>query len=256
MSAITGAPSRRGLLTGGVATLVASAAIGCQTKGDVISSSQPMPTIGETGEDAELLALAQQFWRHQAVLEAWNAGQVGEEVGESHSRAWWQCCRAMTPIVPQTQAGKAAKASVALRALEMVQDDQHDVETLVRAVLTENGNRPHTESTPDPDAELIALCDRLVVWETKYDAIYLAMPDDNEADHAAAPMMPEYDEIKRRLYALDAPKTIAGQQAFARAAMASATRYSDGTLMLDDGGNIGSYLAFGLAHSMAGETQA
>jgi hypothetical protein len=43
------------------------------------------------------------------------------------------------------------------------------------------------------DAELIILCDRLVAWEAKYDAIYLGIDDDDAADRAAQPILPEYD---------------------------------------------------------------
>jgi hypothetical protein len=248
--------SRRHLLAGASAALVAGAAIACQAEGDTAKSGPAMPAFNAAGDDAALLTLAAEFWRHQAGLEAWNAGHIPAAEGERHNAAWWDCCRAMTGIAPRTTAGNAAKAAVALRALEMVQDCEHDVEELVRAALAENAGRPQAGTAPDPDAELIALCDRLVAWETKFDAIYLAIPDDGEAERMAAAMAPEYDEIKRRLYALEAPRTLAGQRAFARAALATAQRASDGGVILDDGGGLGSYLAFGLAHAMAGEDRA
>jgi hypothetical protein len=102
------------------------------------------------------------------------------------------------------------------------------------------------------DAELIRLCDRLIVLEKQHDAIYLAFSDDDEADRQAGPLIPELLEIRDRLYAIGAaPISEAGRLAFARAAIASAERTHDGRIMLDDGGSIGSYLAFGLCHSVA-----
>src|ERR1700722_13481517 len=101
------------------------------------------------------------------------------------------------------------------------------------------------------DAVLISLCERLVAWEARYDEIYTTIEDDDEADRAEAAIGDEYEEIRDRLYKLDAPVTPEGQRAYARACLATAGRDSAAKIMLDQGGNLASFLAFGLAHSIA-----
>jgi hypothetical protein len=102
------------------------------------------------------------------------------------------------------------------------------------------------------DAELIRLCDRLVAWEARNDEIYLTVADDDEAERQSGLLTPEYNDIRDRLYAIaKAPVSDAGRRAFARAAIASAHKSHDGSIILDSGGGVASYLAFGLCHSMA-----
>jgi hypothetical protein len=100
------------------------------------------------------------------------------------------------------------------------------------------------------------VCERLVAWEARYDDIYATIEDDDEAALAAVSMHDEFDEIRDCLHRLDAPTTAAGQLAYARACLATASRDLAGRVMLDDGGSLGSYLAFGLAHSVAGRAVA
>lgn len=102
------------------------------------------------------------------------------------------------------------------------------------------------------DAELIALCNRLVAWEARHDEIYLTIEDDDEAQRMADQIPDDYREIRDCLYKLDAPVTPEGRRAYARACLATAQRDAFGGIILDDGGNLGSFLAFGLAHSVAG----
>ncbi len=203
--------SRRALFAGGTAALLAAA---------VTTAAHSAPV--ETGTDAELLALAAEFWRHNDKIEQWNAGRIQEAEGERHNCSWWDCCRAMTGIVPQTAAGRQAKAAVALVALEGVQDCQHDVEALVRAVLAENGGRAARSigpdhppiPAPDPDAELVAICAEFVAADADLRASDAASFEDDEVSGA----------INRRWYgALDRltpiqARTQAGRRAKADAA--------------------------------------
>jgi hypothetical protein len=106
------------------------------------------------------------------------------------------------------------------------------------------------------DAELIRLCERLIAWEARYEEICLTIEDDDEANAAAAAINGEFAQIRDRLYELGAPVTAEGRLAFARACLASAQHDRSGKIILDNGGSISSYLAFGLAHSVAGETAA
>lgn len=231
MAAIT---RRRVLSQGAIAALCAPVIAAAPTAlGSPPKPGHDMPAFGAAGDDAELMALVAEFWRHNAGLDAWNAGHITEEIGEQHNRAWWACCRAMTPIVPQTAAGKAAKAAVALVALEMVQDDQHDVEKLVRASLAENGRRPQSGATRDPDAELIAICDRIAATYREQRLICIADPwaPDKGPHHARwEALWHERQSLEDRLYDTETPVTIAGAQAAARAALAGAERTNKGEL--------------------------
>lgn len=114
---------------------------------------------------------------------------------------------------------------------------------------SDNAHTCADTTTPD-DAELIAACEQLIDWERRYDAIYLTTADDKAADHAADTLRPPYSELSHRIQALGAPRTDAGRFAFAQAALAAAQRDSAENVLLDDGGGFGSYLAFGLAHSV------
>ena len=44
-----------------------------------------MPAIGN---DAEVLALAKDFWKQDAIVAQWNADQVTEEIGEAAHDRW------------------------------------------------------------------------------------------------------------------------------------------------------------------------
>lgn len=101
------------------------------------------------------------------------------------------------------------------------------------------------------DAELIGLCERLVAWEARYDEIYTTIEDEDEAARAADAIDDDFREIRDRFYQLGAPVTPEGQRSYARACLATASRDGVGGIILDDGGSLGSYLAFGLAHSLA-----
>jgi hypothetical protein len=90
-----------------------------------------------TGGDAELLAACHDFLAETAIIDAWNAGEVTEQVGEAANDRWWDCIRAMDGIVAETDAGVAIKARCALKALEMVSDSESDAHDLARSTLAE-----------------------------------------------------------------------------------------------------------------------
>ena len=47
--------------------------------------------VPATGDDAELLAVAQDFWKQDAIVAHWNADQVTEEIGEAAHDRWGAC---------------------------------------------------------------------------------------------------------------------------------------------------------------------
>lgn len=255
--------SRRSLLAGASAALVAGAAT-FQKPGPLpwrngprpTEPVQPMPGFGAAGDDTELVALVDQFWRHDAALDAWNADRMNETEGERHNNAWWNCCRAMTGITPQTEAGRRAKAAVALAALEKVQDSQHDVEGLVRAALAESGDRPQAEPAPDPDANLIALCDRLTVNRRAWVALIEArhsIEDERRTEPENNRLHAERLRLLDQIEAAGSARTLAGAGALARAALADAPLGVDGHWeVTEDYG----WLALLAAERLTGETEA
>lgn len=142
MSAITRAPSRRGLLAGGAAALVAGAAA-FQKPGPLpwrngprpTEPVQPMPEFGAAGDDAELLALHRTFLTQHAIVQAWNAGEVTEEIGEAAHDRWWECVEAMVDIPATTPEGLWAKAETALLATDLTGGHGGSDEELVRSVV-------------------------------------------------------------------------------------------------------------------------
>src|SRR5271163_3654514 len=94
-------PGRRGLLGGAVALLAGAAAV-------------TLPRAAQAaGTHAALLALCRQFWVHQAVVDAWDAGEVSTEIGEAAHDQWWGCIRAAEEMPAHTIAGVRAKADIA-----------------------------------------------------------------------------------------------------------------------------------------------
>lgn len=108
-------------------------------------------------------------------------------------------------------------------------------------------------SAPDPDAELIALCDRFAEIEAQENAI--EFEGDDEFDRARAPLDAERKAIKERLYDLPDPSTLAGARAMARAAMATAPREIDGQPYFD-GGDAEEIFAFGAVQFLAADNGA
>ena len=124
-------PSRRGLLAAAASALVAGAAIATAAHG------APVASPGLAGADAELLALYRSFLAEHATVTAWNAGRVPEEIGEAAHDRWWACVDALLEIPAHTPAGLAAKAAVALCAVNDVEDPRNGADELARVVLAE-----------------------------------------------------------------------------------------------------------------------
>jgi hypothetical protein len=80
MSQTEHTPHRRGLLTGTIAALLTGTAAVATTR----AASLPA-----TDDDTELLALYQRFLTQDAAIDAWNAGEIADEVGAAHNRSWW-----------------------------------------------------------------------------------------------------------------------------------------------------------------------
>jgi hypothetical protein len=109
-------------------------------------------------------------------------------------------------------------------------------------------------ATATDDAKLIRLCDRLVALEATRETVYATIDDDDEAARAIAPTEPEYEQARAALWTCGPATTDAGRRAVARAAIAAASKTSQGEIMLDTG-DLSSCLAFSLCRSF-GEVEA
>ncbi len=87
--------------------------------------------------DAELVRLCSRFLAEDRVREAWNAGNVPDEVGEAANSRWWQYIRRIDGVPARTPDGLRAKAKCALLAVDGVADPQCDADELARSVLGE-----------------------------------------------------------------------------------------------------------------------
>jgi hypothetical protein len=108
-------------------------------------------------------------------------------------------------------------------------------------------------STPCPDAELIRLCERLIINRAREAAAYAANPyDDDERALVTDPLNDEWFEIAAALKELEAPRTPEGARAMALAALAEAPRDRGGDIAH---GDLYCWLAIGCAEYLAGEGQ-
>jgi len=103
-AATTPNPSRRAILAGSTAALLAGAAIATAAHGAPVA----LPS-----DDAALLRLHQELVAQTAVVQAWNDDKISEAEGEAADRHWWEIVNAMWGIKPTTPAGAAAKAAAA-----------------------------------------------------------------------------------------------------------------------------------------------
>jgi hypothetical protein len=245
-------PSRRRLFTGLSATLLAGAAIA--------TSAHGAPTVAPTGTaDAELLELCAEFHHQHAAALATPTDDDAALTAALDER--WEISDEILDAAATTEAGRRAKAHVALvlmvenEGAEPVDQASIFVLAALQDIVGSTAARivPSAESA---DAELIRLCDRLVALEAKDENIYLTVEDDDEANRLSEILLPEFQELRDRIFALDAPTTRDGQRAFARAALAAAPRDSRGDVILDTGGGLPAFPAFGLAHSLAGSAVA
>ena len=92
--------------------------------------------VPATGDDAELLAVAQDFWKQDAIVAHWNADQVTEEIGEAAHDRWWACLEEITAILPaKKDLGLRAKADCLVQGLGVVDSSAGLAEDYVRAFL-------------------------------------------------------------------------------------------------------------------------
>jgi hypothetical protein len=126
-------PRRRGLLTGTLAALLTGTAAVATAKA---ASLMPPP-----GDDAELLTVAQDFWKQDAIVAQWNADQVTEEIGEAAHDRWWECLEEISAILPTTDFGLRAKADCLLQGLEVVETSNGIAEDYVRDFLADLAGR-------------------------------------------------------------------------------------------------------------------
>lgn len=109
-----------------------------------------------------------------------------------------------------------------------------------------------TDAELADDSELLAMLYQLTVLAEAEERLIDALPDDvtdDEVDAAFAPLASEGAVIEECIAKLGAPVTTAGVEAMALAALALATRESDGTPIADD---ISHRLALLVAESIAG----
>ena len=106
-------PSRRGLLAGGTAALLAGAAIATAAHGASVASP------GGAGDDAELIAVCQDFHAADAVVAALDASDAEDDaIAEPVHERWYSALERLTAIQAQTPAGTNAKAHAAYVALK------------------------------------------------------------------------------------------------------------------------------------------
>jgi hypothetical protein len=128
-------PSRRRLLASATAALAAGAAIAAAAHSAPVAT--PDGAVDDAEVDAELLALCIAFMAEHAIIEAWNAGDLSEAVGEAANDRWWALVRKIEGIPAWTWEGVRAKARVADKALWALGESENAVDDLVRYVLAE-----------------------------------------------------------------------------------------------------------------------
>lgn len=127
-------PQRRRLLASATAALAAGAAIA------TVAHAAPVAAPGGAGGDAEIMRLAREFWKHDAIMDDWNAGRVSEEIGEEAQDDQWECLDDMTAIRATTPEGIRVKAECLLHSLE-IQFSSGPAEDHARAFLADLAGR-------------------------------------------------------------------------------------------------------------------
>ncbi len=123
----TKAPVRRRALYALADEALRLAALEPQDTGEVES---PHP-------DAQLLQFASAFLDEDAVVTAWNAGEVAEGIGEAALDRWWDCVERLTEIPAVSIQGLRAKARCVLRAVEVTDETPGAADDCARSVLAE-----------------------------------------------------------------------------------------------------------------------
>lgn len=98
------------------------------------------------------------------------------------------------------------------------------------AQLLAGRTTPMFAEASNPDAQLIRLCDRFVEIEEQEAALFDAIKDDTRRDVVAAPLRLEWQKILDWLEERDAPATLDGAKALARAALATSPKDRDGEM--------------------------
>jgi hypothetical protein len=109
-------------------------------------------------------------------------------------------------------------------------------------------------AAPNPDAELIALCDLFTQNEAKQANLYVTIHDEKERDLALDPLSAEWRGLLDQLEQMDGPTTMAGASAMARAALATCPRNLDGDLQV--GGDPEGWFGIRIAQFLAGSAVA
>ena len=192
--------------------------------------------------DAPILALGAEFRAHVAGTDAeWNRATALDESDEPdarrQARAIYDACserwgeyhqllNAMRDTPACTVAGMAQKAETIIRWLSPggteIPDDHEDGRvawSLARDVLRLAGSSRHDGA--NPDAELIAACERFIGYENRYLALFQgpsAIEDDDARDAAAGPCGFDNPELEAVL--AGRPVTPDGLRAMARCVVA------------------------------------
>jgi hypothetical protein len=247
-------PSRRGLLAGSTAALLAGAAFVAAARG------APVASAVATGDDAELLALCAEFHRvHAAVIAARGYDALQEAALDERL----DVSDEIQQMPATTLSGHRAKASVAVVLLRESNggdgSNSNDVDFAFDALLEIAGEAHAANSAADgaagPDAELITLCNRLVAIAAEEAVIFKTVAEEDDQDRALEPTIQEYRQIEDKLTELGNPTTHAGTRAMARASVAWAPRDPDGEITAGVAG-LAEWLAFGVVESLAGRTAA
>ena len=194
--------------------------------------------------DADLMALGREIRANNATVdEAWARADALQEANpddaQTRAAAWairdgcrpltvrfHEILNAMRDTPAHTVAGMAQKAETIIRWLSPggteIPDDHEDGRvawSLARDVLRLAGSSRHDGA--NPDAELIAACERFIGYENRYLALFQgpsAIEDDDARDAAAGPCGFDNPELEAVL--AGRPVTLDGLRAMARCVVA------------------------------------
>ena len=152
-----------------------------------------------------------------------------------------------TPTTPDRRSALgfgAAAIGVALTAPVMA----------ITNLVTFDSPFPIASTKPDPDAELIRLCDLFTENEAKQRGLFVTVHDEDARDLLLEPLSIEWRGLLHQIEQMDGPTTMAGARAMARAALATCPRDINGDLEV--GGDPEGWFHICVAQFLVGSTTA
>jgi hypothetical protein len=219
----------------------------------------PEANHDNTTPDAALLKLCAEFHRLHAVAYAMPREADEAEMAAALDRRWAASDQIAT-IPATTDAGRRAKAAVASALLDEwgALETSHTI-IFARNVLRDIGGAGglDLDQTPNPDAELIRLCERIVANRAEDEAICTADPHapDGGPNHVRLEeLWADYATAEAQIFELPEPTTAQGAKAAARASLACAPRDAEGEITA--GEDLDTWLAFACVEWLAGSAVA